>query len=81
MTVEPRSLVGQVLTDTSQRVLRIDEVNPGEPLGREIVGTLLGHRSHKPYATTFATFREVWIERMPPVSREQQELNRKKLGV
>jgi len=82
MTADPVSLVGQTLVDVDLRSLKIEAVQQGDPTGREIVGTLtMPSGQVVPYATTFATFRDVWIERMPEVSPEQQERNRKNLGV
>lgn len=75
--------MGQVLGDARGRTLRIDAVNQSDPLGREIVGTLLDddHQKIADYSTTAATFKEIWVNRIPPTSREQQDANRKSLGV
>jgi len=69
-------------TDYSGRVLVVTEVRPGDPLGREVVGGLvMDDGMLQAYATTLEIAEDLWVNRMPPTSREQQELNRKKLGV
>jgi hypothetical protein len=70
-------IVGQTFEDYSGRNLHVTEYNPGDPAGREVVGTLNG----RAFATTIPIFRDVFMYRQPPVSREQQERNRKRLGV
>jgi hypothetical protein len=71
-----------IYTDYTGRKLQVIEVNPGDPLGREVVGGLVMENGMlQAYATTLAIAESIWVQRQPPTSREQQEANRKKLGV
>ena len=68
--------------DYRGRKLVVTEVKPGDPAGREVVGGfVMDDGMLEAYATTLAIAEDVWVKRMPPVSREQQERNRKKLGI
>jgi len=73
---------GDSYRDASGRLLWVEEVVPGDPLGREVQGDLeygvgLERRPGsitRPYACTLAWWARCWRDREPPVPREQQSL-------
>jgi len=74
--------VGTKYQDYRGRVLVVTEVNPRDPAGREVIGGLvMDDGMLQPYATTLEIAEDVWVKRLPPTTREEQERNRKKLGV
>lgn len=62
-------IVGHVFDDAEGRSLHVTEYNPGDPLGRDIVGKMY----HKPqpgklevpidYATTVQNFQTIWLDK------------------
>jgi hypothetical protein len=73
---------GRTFKDADGRTLMVHEYNPGDGLGREIVGTLLSPpttvhdvlpltgttttSATQPYATDVKTFKAIWLEGAAP---------------
>lgn len=58
---------GSVWTDASGRRLTVDEVKPGDALGREVVGTIESPRLRFfAYSTTLASWQRTWHDKAEP---------------
>lgn len=57
---------GSVWTDASGRRLTVDEVKPGDALGREVVGTVCMDVIDEPYSTTLASWQRTWHDKAEP---------------
>jgi hypothetical protein len=66
---------GQQLTDARGRKLLVQSVNVGDPLGREVVGTIVNPPAPtRDYSTSLAIWKTVWLDKRPEREREPGDL-------
>lgn len=70
-----RPLVGETYTDSGGRQLRVTEVNPGDPQGREVVGLLRDDNSPADrYSCTLVIWADIWRDQAPRISFDRQRI-------
>lgn len=65
-TIIPQNLIGNRYTDPRGRSLKVIEVQPGDPLGREVIGRLKDGGGTYDYATSFKIFKAYFIDQIVP---------------
>lgn len=75
---DPRTLpiIGSEWVDAAERRLIVDAVRVGDPLGREVVGTLIHPAEviRRPYSCPLLTWAAVWRDTAPRLAAEKQRI-------
>ncbi len=63
--------IGSTFTDATGRMLVVEEIRPGDPSGREVIGTMISSIvsiDGAPYSCDEGVFDHVWIQKKPPAN-------------
>ena len=72
--VSQHPVVNGRYSDHRGRVLVVHTIQPGDSLGREVLGKLKWKGNSQAYSTTLAIFYAIWVKKNPPMKSSDMKV-------